>query len=86
MIELRAINVSITPADWPSRRLDLLDVTVSVESVQHSAVQVIIMIHTISLRSSLLILAPDVVCLRIGAILREATVYCAVPLSFSSHA
>lgn len=44
------------------------------------------MIHTISLRSSLLILAPDVVCLRIGVILREATVYCAAPLSFSSHA
>lgn len=86
VIELRAINVSFTPADWPSRRLYLLEVTESVESAQHSVVQVIIMIHTISLRSSLLILAPDVVCLRIGAILREATVYCAVPLSFSSHA
>lgn len=78
--------MSFTAADWPSGRLPLLDIIVSVEPVQRSAVQVIIMTHTISLRSSLLILAPDVVCSRIGAILREATVYSGVPLSFSSHA
>lgn len=86
VIELRAISVSFIPADWPPQRLGLLEAAVFDKSVQHSAVQVIIMTHAISWRSSLLILAPDVVCLRIGAILWEATVYCAVPLSFSSHA
>lgn len=87
----KGVCVHVLLAGWlatklPVPRRCLLQGGDHIETIYHGATQVIIMTHSISLRSSLLILALNVVYWRIWAIYETRLFTLGLPLSFSTHA